>query len=469
MHGANRSKTMRRGLSILIAGIAVGANLVGASRAEDEEKAKKSASIWQQETLTGDWGGARTALHDKGFDLSLIYFGDLFGALSGGLHRDASYEHRFEFSVDTDLQKLVGWKGATTHFTIYQIADGGRNTAENVGALFDPSDIDAVPTTRLFTAWYEQSFNDRIWLRVGQLAADDEFIIAPTAGGLLNGTFGWASILSANMINGGPAYPLATPGARLLAGLTDNLSLLGAVLSGDPAGANCNDDPQICNRYGTTFSFSGGALGIGELRYAINQGKDAIGLPGVYRLGVWYATAEFSDQHVGLDGAGKVVSLADPTVAGPLNHRGDWGIYAVADQAVWRAGSRKLSLFLRGGISPTDRNLLSHYVDGGVGIQGLLASRPDDVLTFGVAYARVGHDAAAFDQDTRIISDPLYPSRDYELAFELSYQWQIAPWWTVQPDLQYIVHPGGNVADPDDPASTVRNAFIAGIRTAIKF
>jgi hypothetical protein len=35
--------------------------------------------------------------------------------------------------------------------------------------------------------------------------------------------------------------------------------------------------------------------------------------------------------------------------------------------------------------------------------------------------------------------------------------------------LQYIVHPGGNVVDPANPAMTVRNAFIVGVRSTIKF
>ena len=76
---------------------------------------------------------------------------------------------------------------------------------------------------------------------------------------------------------------------------------------------------------------------MGELQYAVNQGKQAAGLPGVYKLGGWYATTDFADQHFGLDGAGGVVSLADPAAVGPLNHRGNGGIYGVADQMVWRA------------------------------------------------------------------------------------------------------------------------------------
>ena len=459
-----KTRHYRAGLGVLIAaGFALSVD-----GALAEEKTGKAASIWEQETLTGDWNGARTALKDKGIDVTLNYIGETLAVLSGGLDRRASYEGRLEFSVDTDLEKLIGWHGATTHVTVYQIHNGGRNAAENVGSIFDPSNIDAVPTTRLFTAWFEQSFADRFSLRIGQLAGDDEFIVSPTATGLINGTFGWAGILAANMLSGGPAYPLATPGARLKVNATENLTLLAAVFSGDPAGGNCNDIPQECNKHGTTFSFSGGSLWMGEAQYAFNQGKGAKGLAGVYKLGFWYATADFADQHFGLDGAGAVVSLADPAVVGPLNHSGNWGIYGVADQMIWRGKDSSINLFVRSGVSPSDRNLLSFYIDGGAGFKGVIPGRADDVLTFGFAYGKISADASALDRDMALL-DPPYPVRDYELLFEASYQAQIAPWWIVQPDIQYIVHPGGNVVDPNNPALTVGNAFVAGIRSTIKF
>jgi porin len=442
----------------------------GASGAYANEKPKAPPSIWEQETLTGDWGGARTALKDKGIEITLVYINEVLAVMSGGIDRRASYEGRFEFSVDTDLEKLVGWSGASTHVTVFNIHNGGRTAAENVGSIADPSNIDALPTTRLFTAWFQQNFGgDRVSIRLGQLAADDEFITSPTAGGLINGTFGWAGVLAANMINGGPAYPLAMPGARLAVKPTADLTLVAAVFSGDPAGANCMDDPQECNKHGTTFSFSGGALWMGEAQYAVNQDKKAIGLPGVYKLGVWYETADFADQHYGLDAFGNVVSLADPAVVDPLNHRGDWGVYGVADQMVWRAGKSSVNLFVRAGASPSDRNLISFYLDGGIGVKGPFHGRNDDVLTFGVAYAKISRDAAALDRDMLAFNGPPYPIRDEEVVFEVSYQAQIAPWWILQPDLQYIVHPGGNVPDPNDPNATVGNAFIAGVRSIIKF
>ena len=468
LHASRRIlRRLARGLTVALAAAGLGLAVSGA-----QAKAPvKSPSIWQQDTLTGDWGGARTALKDKsGIEITLNYIGETLAVLSGGLHRRTSYEGRLEFSIDTDLEKLIGWTGGSTHVTVFQIHNGGRNAADHVGSIADPSNIDALATTRLFTAWFQQGATDGPFsVRIGQLAADDEFITSPTAGGLINGTFGWAGVLAANMTNGGPAYPLATPGVRVQVKPTEELAVLAAVFTGDPAGRNCNDNPQACNKHGTTFSFAGGALWMGELQYAVNQGKQAAGLAGVYKLGTWYATTDFADQHYGLDALGNVVSLADPTVVNPLNHRGDWGFYGVADQMVWRGRESSLNLFVRGGFSPSDRNLISYYVDGGAGFKGLLPGRADDVLTFGVAYAKISRDAAALDQDTLALAGPPYPIRDKEVVFELSYQAQIAPWWIVQPDLQYIVHPGGNVPDPNNPSATVGNAFVAGVRSTIKF
>lgn len=455
-------------VSKLLAGAAALTFAMSVAHADD--KAKPPTSIWEQDTLTGDWGGARTALKDKGIDITMISINEIMSVLSGGLHRAASYEGRFEFSVDTDLDKLLGWKGATTHFTIYQLHNAGHVAADNVGSIGDVSNIDALATTRLFTAWFQQSlFGDKMSIRVGQIAADDEFFVTPTGSNLLNGTFAWAGVLAANMISGGPVFPLATPGGRVAVKPTEQITWQTAVFSGNPAGANCNDVPQACNRYGTTFSFSGGALWMSEVQYAVNQEKNAKGLPGVYKLGGWYATTDFADHHFGLDGAGMVVSLANPAAVGPLFHSGDWGIYGIADQMVWRADKTSLNLFLRGGFAPSDRNLISFYADGGFGIKGPFAGRADDVFTFGVAYAKISKDAAALDQDTLALNGPPYPIRDQEVVFEASYQAQIAPWWTVQPDLQYIVHPDGNVPDPNNPSMTVGHALVAGLRSTIKF
>ena len=65
-----------------------------------------------------------------------------------------------------------------------------------------------------------------------------------------------------------------------------------------------------------------------------NQSKDARGLPGAYRIGAWYHTsARFADQR--FDNTG--LSLASPQSTGiPLDHTGDYGVYGVVDQMLYR-------------------------------------------------------------------------------------------------------------------------------------
>jgi len=299
----------------------IGVCLIGLPAYADE------SDPWQSDTLTGDWGGARGDLFNHGVDVGLAYVGEALGDVSGGMKRGWSYEGRAEFDLDLDLDKLLGWRGGFAHGSVFQIHHGNGTPAVNyTGSIGDPSNIEARQTTRLYTLWLQQDFFDAVVsIRAGQLAADDEFITSDTAGNLINGTFGWPALASANQTNGGPAYPLPTPGVRLALAPTSDITFLVGVFSGDPAGEDCFEDAQLCNRHGTTFSMSGGTLWMGELQYAIGQGES--GLPGVYKIGGWYETGAFSDQRQGFSRAG------------------DHGLYAVADQTVWRDGeTRALSL-----------------------------------------------------------------------------------------------------------------------------
>ena len=245
------------------------------------------------------------------------------------------------------------------------------------------------------------------------------------------------------------------------------------MFSGDPAGKGCYDvpnaNPQICNKHGTTFSFHGGAFWIGEAQYQVNQDKNSTGLAAAYKFGAWRHTGNrFADQRFGDDGTGNLVSLAtEPPL--PFNHRDNWGIYGVIDQMLWRSNGKSVNVFVRAGASPSDRNLVSRYIDGGIGFKGPLPGRPDDTLTLGAAHSKISKDAAALDQNILTLNGPPAFIRSAERVFEASYIMQLAPWWTLQPDVQYIVKPGGNVAHPDNGTKTIGNAFIVGARSTISF
>ena len=427
-------------------------------------------SLWEREKLTGDWGGARTALKNRGVEINLNYIADSFSALRGGVRQGTSFEGRVDLHTDYDLEKLVGWTGGKAHARAFQLHKGRYNAIDLVQSIADPSNIDAVPTTRLFSVWFLQEFGKAASIAAGMLAADDEYLVGRTAGGLINATFGWAPIVGANMPGGGPAFPLTSPGVRLKLNPTEEFSILAAVLTGHPGGKDCNDlNPQICNKHGFKATFQDGTLWALSLDYEVNREKDSKGLAAAYKIGAWYHTGnKFADQRFGVASGGVIVPLA----AGPENklyHGNDWGVFAVIDQMLWRAGERSVSVFTRGGFSPPDRNLISWYVDGGIGFKGLLPGRADDILTFGAAYSKISKDAAAADWDTLLMSGSPYPIRNSEAVFEASYIWQIAPWWSIQPDIQYIVRPGGNVPHPDDASRRVGNALVLGARTTINF
>src|SRR5687768_7242668 len=122
--------------------------------------ASQPKSIWEQDTLTGDWGGARSALKDRGIEIALTYINEVLDVVSGGLARRASYQGRLDLGIDADFEKLAGWKGASAHATIYQIHTMRRTAGDNAGSITNPSNISAEPATRLFTLWFQQNWWD---------------------------------------------------------------------------------------------------------------------------------------------------------------------------------------------------------------------------------------------------------------------------------------------------------------------
>jgi porin len=68
------------------------------------------------------------------------------------------------------------------------------------------------------------------------------------------------------------------------------------------------------------------------------------------------------------------------------------------------------------------------------------------------------------------VSGAPMPIRDFEAAVELTYQWQIRKDWSVQPNVQYIIHPGGHVANPSSlNGAPIPNATVLGVRTMLRF
>ncbi len=190
----------------------------------------------------------------------------------------------------------------------------------------------------------------------------------------------------------------------------------------------------------------------------------------VYKLGFWYDTESFADLRY--DNTG--LSLANPASTGiPQPHRGDYSLYAVADQMVWQDANeadRTVNLFARAmGTPQVDRNLIVFSMNAGFNFHEPILHRDDDSFGVGIGYAKVSSRAAGLDGDSAFFSGSYVPVRSGETYLEATYQYAVTPWWQLQPDLQYVFNPGGGLANPDDSGQRIKNETVIGLRTSILF
>jgi porin len=444
-----------------------------------EKSAAKKDKEQEHEPLDPDTGTS-TLTHDtlgllpnpwtnKGVKFTLSYVSDVLGNTSGGIRQQLTYMGRLNGAVDLDLAKIAGLRGLSFHANVFQIHGRGLSRTD-IGNLMPASSIEALATTRLYEAWFEQKFNnDRIALRAGQLAADAEFFTTRYGDAFINATYGWPAILAVNLPSGAPSPPLASVGARLKVEFNDNVTMLSAIFNGDPAGPG-PDDPQSRNRYGLNFRVNDPPLALQEFQYAYNQAKNATGLPGTIKVGGWYHAGQFNDQRFAANG----VSQADPAAsAAPAQLRSDYGVYAVVEQMLTRFSgkddARGIGAFIRVAGTPADRNLIDFYVDGGISVIGPLEKRPHDKIAFGAAYARISSRARDLDRDYNAFAPGSRPVRDFEALLSLSYLAEVQTGWTMIPTLQYVMHPGGGYVFDNGLARPVSNATILGVRTILKF
>ncbi|MBY4865053.1 carbohydrate porin [Burkholderia sp. Bp9017] len=439
-----------------------------ASAPQPEADAPASDSLWTRDTLLGDMGGIRPWLGKYGVTFALTETSELLGNLRGGLERGVAYHGVTTMTLGVDTDKAFGWKGG--NFSVSALQIHGRQFSPNyLGTLNTASGIEADDATRLWELWYQQALlDDRVDVRVGQQAVDQEFLTSEYSSLFLNTMFGWPALPSYDLPSGGPAYPLSALGVRVRAKLTPSLTALAGVFDGDPVGNNPN------NRSGTNFNLHDGAFFIGELQYAINQAgaaggtKTPAGLPGTYKLGVWYHSGSFADQRD--DTTGRSLASADSSAIG-RPHRGDYSVYAVADQMVWRAGPdspRSLGVFARVMGAPGDRNLVSAAANVGVVLKAPFAGRDNDSAGLALTYIKVGRHARALDRDALAFDGAPYGVRGSETALEATYNYQVAPWWQIQADAQYTFNAGAG-QNPSDPRASLRNTFVLGLRTNIAF
>ncbi|MDQ2861163.1 MAG: carbohydrate porin [Pseudomonadota bacterium] len=369
------------------------------------------------------------------FTFTGAYTVDLLGNLGGGQASGARYIDLLKLSAAYD-GALAGRQGLTGLISI-EHSNGASVSGELVGASQAVSSIEASPEPfRLYEAWIQKEIlGGAGGVKAGLIDLNTTFDVQETAALFLNSSDGEGPELSDTGLNGPSIFP--TPAVAVTAfwrpaeGWTAQAGLFDGVAG----------DPNHRGRFvAILISPSDGAL-------IIAQVERRFGDAARIEAGAWtYTSSSFAalDQ-LSPSGAPKAIG-------------GDAGLYGLIEgqlAAKPRHGDGGLSGWLRVGLANGDINRIANYLGAGLVYTGPIAGRDKDQV--GVAINRAGFGAGARAAAMRAG----VPLAGAETTFEATYRYAVKDWLNVQPDLQYVIHPGGNLALGDALVVGVRLAFTA--------
>lgn len=386
---------------------------------------------WNTETLSGDWGGVRSSLYDKGVAVELTHKSDMLANTSGGASRGSVWLMNSEAAVSLDLDKLAGWD-ATSVFIQYHVQHGNKSINNYVGSFAGVDNIETGASTgQFFQAWLQKGFaDDSLSLLAGLYAIDSEFYVTDTSGLFVQPPYGMSAEMAQTGQNGPPVFPMGALAVRVKY-TSSGFYLQGALTDGVPGSLN--------NPHGTQIRLDkgDGTLSVFELGYApeVEDGefnKTAIGL--------WRYSARAND-------------LTDVDALGNPLRRTDQGFYFLAERtlhAEQNDPAQGLSGFVRFGTANQDVYQADWSGSLGLHYQGLFDGRDDD--TAGIAVT-ASHASGKYRQ--------LNASDSSETMVEITYRAQLRPWLSLQPMVQRILNPNMNPA--------LRDAWVAGARLDAAF
>ena len=421
--------------------VAIGQEVRGGYESNTPAETRPFQIVLPSSHLLGDWAGLRTELEDAGITPSLTLTSDFAWNASGGKSQGVTQASSIGLSLQFDLDRIAGIRGGSILVSLCE-RFGSDLSSQYIGNIFTVQDVYGVEQFHLSDVAYQQKlFNDRVEFRVGRITTADDFLVSPYNYLFMQQGFdGFPQGIAFNA-PGMTVYPMGTWGAVVKVKPTQRSYARVGFYNGDPSVQN--DD-----RHGVDFSLNGPLFSVGEIGYQINGLPGDNGLLGNYKAGVWYDDATLTDFQTG------------------AATRGSWGFYGLFDQVVIPFGpsgsNRGLSIFgsVMFGTDPAVQQM-PFFFTAGVGARGFAESRPEDWCGLGVVYGHFSEDRQDAQRQAQQL-DPSLGVQDYEMAIELLYRFyfhQHAVFF--QPDLQYIVRPGGT--------GDIDNALVLGVQLGINF
>ncbi|HHP4920497.1 TPA: carbohydrate porin [Acinetobacter baumannii] len=414
---------------------------------------------WSQDRqwLLGDWNGKRQQLEQQGYKFTASIMSQSATNLDGGYNDSNTFENAAQLSLgaNLDLEKIAGWKDTTASLVVTK-RDGNALTLERIkdprsSQLGNAQEIyGRGKIWRLSQAWVKKGFVDNtVQVKFGRMGMSEDFNSSQCefqnlllCGGQLGKSIGsiWynspVGVWAANV-----KYQFApewTLGVGVYEVNPDNIKT-----ESNSDGFNLD----MNNVKGATIPVE---LAWKPKLAAFN------GLPGEYKVGALYSTAEAND----IKTAGKV-------------HDGKQRFWINAQQQLSHAGQdpkRGLYVSFNGVVNDKATTFVQSTQQLALWYKGPFDSRPNDSIGFGIANYVVNdrakdkqiatNESRGYYSYDPIASDYI-PIQDDELNVELNYTYQWSPAVMLRPNIQYIHQPAG-VKEVDD-------AWVAGLSVKVNF
>lgn len=387
-----------------------------------------SGDLTTRPALTGDWGGVRNQLAERGYSVQLDVEQLVQGSARGGADTNNAFRYSgsWDLRLKFDTHRMGLWPGGLLELHTESFFGQGING--KVGSLVNDDALWPLPGTNevmLSQVQYTQFLSEHSGVVLGKLDTTwgDRNEFAWIHGdNFLHTNFRWNPITARTV----PYSPLGA----------------GAFVFGEWGqwSLTIMDTEGLPGQAGFDTAFDGGTTLASEARFNVKPFE----LPGQQTLGFVWSDKAF------------LILEQDPRVglgirSGPLRdllrlnrslgrESGSWAAYYNFDQYLYTETddpAQGIGVFGRVGVSDGDANPIQSFYSVGLGGTGLLPTRDHDRFGLGYFYT---------NWSDGYLADIL--GVNTAQGIELFYNIQITPWLQVSPDLQVLMNPGG-VSDRD--------------------
>lgn len=379
------------------------------------------------------------SLNDAGILPRLRYVQSFAANPTGGLSQGTDTSGVVIFGADLDMNRIAGIEGAQLHATFaqffgHELATDHIGTRTKVQSFYYPK-----KQFELAELTYEQAlFDKRLTFVVGRANAN-----ANATGSFARSTYGCRFQNVADCpfeltqaVAGFPGFPYVNWGGSVRYNPVPTTYI--------KAGAfETNSRRNTNSGFDWGLNHSTGYVVPVEIGYGTEYATDPY--PRHYKLGGWYNAAPFNDPYLNTRGRSRALSGGAPLAYSG----GRTGVYALADQVVWRPpmddagkrGQRGLAVFATTGVPFDGKGLFSFQATSGALWTGPIPSRAADQIGLLATYIRLS------DKEDGYVNDLLRKARSSTLVsrnqgiFEANYNYKLTEGIYLAGSLQHLVNP----------------------------